>query len=274
MNDVKELINRSQWLRKQTFDLVVAKQRGHIPSCYSMTELVVALYYGGFVNLSKDAKVRDRVVVSKGHAAMGLYPILIDKGWVDKSEVAKFTDADGLLRMYADPSIPGIETVTGSLGHGLGIAGGYALAAKMDGLKYSTYTVLGDGECYEGSIWETLMFAAHRELNNFCVIVDRNRQCIMDETEKCIKLDPIDEKFRAFGFETHVVDGHRYKEILPALTAFHSRKGKRPTAIIANTIKGKGISFMENKANWHNKMMSPTEIEKALGDLAKNSIID
>ncbi|MES2963070.1 MAG: transketolase [Bdellovibrionota bacterium] len=271
-----ELIRKSQWLRKELFDLVVKKQKGHIPSSYSINEMLIALYYGGYVQSPAGPKDpnRDRVIISKGHAAMALYPILIDKGYVPGSETAKFTDADGMLRMYADPSIPGIESVTGSLGHGVGIACGYALAAKCDGAKYSTYVIAGDGECYEGSIWETALFAAHHKLNNFCLIVDRNGLCIMDATENCVKMDPLDEKFRSFGFDVRKIDGHRYSQILPALNDFEARKSDRPMAIIMDTVKGKGISFMEGKAGWHNKMMSPQETEKALAELNQNPIKD
>lgn len=272
--DLDLLLRKSQWLRQEIFELVVAKQKGHIPSCYSMNELVVALYYGGFVKRPSDLAQRDRVVISKGHASIGLYPILIEQGLIDSKERARFTEADGQLRMYADPSIPGIESVTGSLGHGMGIACGYALAAKMNSFNYNTFAVIGDGECYEGSIWETLLFAAHHELNNFCILVDRNNLCIMDETEKCVRLAPLAEKFRAFGCDVHEIDGHRYQEILPALKSFTARKSVRPTVILAQTIKGKGISFMEGKSNWHNKMPSPAETEQARAELKKNPIKD
>lgn len=269
-----QLLSKSQWLRQEIFELVIDKQKGHIPSCYSMNELVVALYYGGFIQRPVDLSRRDRVVISKGHASIGLYPILIEQGLIDPKERGRFTEAGGQLRMYADPSIPGIESVTGSLGHGLGIACGYALAAKMNNLRYNTFAVIGDGECYEGSIWETLMFAAHQQLNNFCILVDRNNLCIMDETEKCVRLAPLAEKFRAFGCEVHEIDGHRYHEILPALKTFADRKSTKPTVILANTIKGKGISFMEGKSNWHNKMPSAAEIEQARAELKTNPIID
>ncbi len=274
MQDTKQLLAKSQWLRQEIFELVMAKKKGHVPSCFSMNELVVALYYGGYVRFPEDWSLRDRVLVSKGHASIGLYPILIERGLISPSEVAKFTEADGLLRMYADPSIPGIESVTGSLGHGLGIACGHALAAKLDGLSYNTYAIVGDGECYEGSVWETMMFAAHHELNNFCMIVDRNRMCIMDETENCVRIEPLEEKLKAFGFETHVLNGHRYAEILPALSNFAARKGKKPTAILANTVKGKGISYMENKAGWHNRMPTDAELKIARQELLSNSIVD
>ncbi len=270
MNNTSELIKKSQWLRREIFNLVVSKQRGHIPSSFSMNELLIALYYGGFVNYPKDYSQRDRVIVSKGHASLALYPILIDKGLVSPSETAKFADANGKLRMYADPSIPGIESVTGSLGHGLGIGCGYALAAKLDEKHYNTYVILGDGECYEGSVWETLMFASHQKLNNFCVLVDRNQLCITGETEKCLQLDPLDEKFRAFGFDVQVVDGHRYREILPALNNFVARKSDCPTAIIAKTIKGKGVSFMENNNHFHGVAPTKDETARALKELGEN----
>jgi transketolase len=271
---LSELIQRSQWLRQSVFELVIGKMKGHIPSSYSMNELVISLYYGGYVQSTRDHAQRDRVIISKGHAVLALYPVLVDKGMISASELAKFTDATGMLRMYADPSIPGIESVTGSLGHGLGIACGHALAAKMDSRSYNTYVILGDGECYEGSVWETLMFAAHHQLNNFCVIVDRNRMCIMDETENCVRLDPLEDKFKSFGCQVEVINGHRYTEILPALDRFAARKIAKPTVILANTVKGKGISFMEDRADWHNKMPSPEQIETARAELKTNPIRD
>jgi transketolase len=144
----------------------------------------------------------------------------------------------------------------------------------MDGGTYHTFVLLGDGECYEGSVWETALFAAHHKLDNFTVIVDRNRLCIMDETEKCVRLEPLSEKWKAFGWNCHVVDGHRYSEILPALDTVTRNKNGKPSVIIANSIKGKGISFMENRPDWHNKMPNQDEISKARQELAVNCIID
>jgi len=274
--DVDELKSKSQWLRQQLFEIVMRVKKGHIPSSYSCAEMVLALMYGGYFHGDPNDprhSDRDRLIISKGHAAMVLYPILADLGYFSPDELQKFTKPDGLLRMYADHSIPGIESITGSLGHGLGIGCGYAYAAKQDGKVYRTFVVIGDGECYEGSVWESAMFAAHHQLENLVVIIDRNRLCIMEETERCVKLDSLEEKWRAFGWETVSINGHVYDEILPALTRATTHQSGKPFAIIANSIKGKGISFMENQALWHNKMPTEDQLTQAREELLTNCIV-
>ena len=266
----ESLIEKSKWLRKQLLELVVNTQKGHIPSCYSCAEIVVALFYGGYLNYNAanpDDENRDRILVSKGHAAMVLYPILADLGFFPESELKNFCKPDGLLRMYADNSIPGIESITGSLGHGLGIAAGYALRAKRDNKDFCSFVILGDGECYEGSIWETALFASSYNLDNLVTIVDRNRLCIMDETENCVKLDDLAKKWDAFGWETYVVDGHSYASILPIFEKIKLSTTGKPKAI-----KGKGISFMEGQPLWHNKMMNEEQVIAATLELEKGCI--
>lgn len=236
---MQELENKAKWLRQQIFELVVAKKKGHIPSCFSIVEILVALYYGGI------KRPQDKVIISKGHAAMALYPILCDLGLVDKKELGNFTMKDGVFRMYADPSIPGIPAVTGSLGHGVGIAAGYALAAKMDGRDERTYVILGDGECDEGSVYEAINFVTRMRLSSQVrLIIDKNGLQIMGEAN-C-------------GFPSNC-NGHNLKQIM----AHKWNEG----AMVANTVKGKGISFMENKAHWHNKMMNDSEIAQARKEL-------
>lgn len=273
--DIKALVEKSGWLRRELFEMVTRTQRGHIPSCYSSVEMVISLFYGGLVKYdAKNAKSRDRdtVMVSKGHAAMVLYPVLADLGFFPKAELEKFTKPDGILRMYADHTIPGIEAVCGSLGHGYTIAAGYALAAKKDKKDTKSFVIIGDGECYEGSVWETAMFAAHYELDNFITIVDRNRLCILDETEKCIKLDPLDQKWAAFGCDVVSVDGHSYKDIFRGFDELARRNSKKPKVIISNSVKGKGVSFMENRIDWHNKMPNAEQKAKAQAELATSCI--
>lgn len=276
MQNLEGLRQRSQWLRKELFELVVQKKKGHIPSSFSCAEIILALTYGGYWrgNPSEPRHPdRDRLIISKGHAAMVLYPILADLGYFPPEELQAFTRPHGLLRMYADHTIPGIESITGSLGHGLGIGCGYAYSAKQDGKDYRTFVLLSDGECYEGSVWETAMFAAHHGLNNLVVIVDRNGLCIMDRTERCVQLEPLEEKWKAFGWETRSVDGHAYEEILPALDQAIGRSFGKPFVIISNSVKGKGISFMENQPLWHNKMPNDEQITRARVDLEVNCIV-
>jgi transketolase len=271
------LKDRSQWLRKEAFEMVVRSKKGHYPSSSSITEIVVALFYGGYFNYNaknpRDPD-RDRIFISKGHAGMVLYPILADLGYVPKEELAKFTKSGGVFRFYPDPSIPGIEAITGSLGHGIGIGAGHALCAKQEGKKFKTFVIVSDGECYEGSTWETAMFAAHQELDNLIVFVDRNGCCILDYTENCVRIDPLEDKWKAFGWHTINVQGHSYQEITSALDQALAGKIKKPIAIIAKTVKGKGVSFMENKPGWHNRMPTEQEIAQARKELETNCIVE
>jgi transketolase len=269
--NLAELNKKSAWLRRETFELVVRSKKGHYPSSSSCADFAVALFYGGYLKYDAQnpkAPDRDRIFISKGHAGMVLYPILEELGFVAKGELLKFTKPDGVFRFYPDPSIPGIEAITGSLGHGLGIAAGHCLAAKRDGRNIRSFVIIGDGECYEGSTWETALFAAHAGLENLVVILDRNGCIIMDHTEKCVRLDPMAAKWKAFGWHTIEVDGHSMAEITQALDTAVSGKIKAPIAIIANTTKGKGISFMENRPDWHNKMPSDEQTVQARKELA------
>ena len=271
---LRELTGKSQWLRKQLFQMVMATKKGHIPSSFSCTELLLGLFYGGALRYRKGEPQdpsRDRLIVSKGHAAMALYPILADIGYVDPAELAQFTKKDALLRMYADPSIPGIDAISGSLGHGLGIAAGFCLAARQDGRNQRSFVVLGDSECYEGSVWESAYFASHYQLDNLVAIVDRNGLSIMGRTEELLKIGSLQEKFASFGWESVSIDGHSYQEILGAYAKI-GNTGGRPLAIIANTVKGKGISFMENRSEWHNRMPDAEQQKQAWADLETNCI--
>ena len=272
--DIQPLLEKSHWLRRELFQMVTATKKGHIPSCYSSTELLVALFYGGVLRYRKGQPSdpdRDRIIVSKGHAAMALYPILADIGYVSTQELAQFTKKDALLRMYADPSIPGIDAISGSLGHGLGMASGMCLAAKQDGRNQRAFVVLGDSECYEGSVWESAMFASHHKLDNLVALVDRNGLSIMGKTEELLSLGSLEEKFRSFGWESVTIDGHSYGEIMQAFQRIGQTQG-RPLAIIANTVKGKGISFMEGRSEWHNRMPDAAQQERAWKDLEVNTI--
>lgn len=266
--DTKLLESKAAWLRRELFEMFIRAKKGHIPSCFSCVDILVTLYYGGHLtNTTPKDPDRDRVFISKGHAGMALYPILCDLGYVDKSEVQRFTKPGGVFRFYPDPSIPGIEAITGSLGHGLGIAIGHALAAKRDNKSYKNFVILGDGECYEGSTWEQAMFAAHHKLDNLVAIIDKNDCCIMGHTDDCLSLGSLEDKFHAFGWGIVKLDGHDFNHIDSALT-YARRSDHKPTAIIANTTKGKGISFMEGKPEWHNKFPSEEQIQIALKELA------
>ena len=275
--NLEYLKGRSLWLRQELFEMVVRSKKGHFPSSSSVAEIVIALFYGGYLRYNAEspkAPDRDRIFISKGHAGMVLYPILADLGYVPQDEVAKFTEQDCVFRFYPDPSIPGIEAITGSLGHGMAIGAGHALVAKREGLKYRTFVVISDGECYEGSTWETAMFVAHQQLTNLVVIVDRNGCCILDHTENCVRLEPMEDKWKAFGWHTIVVNGHSYTEISQALDQAVSGKIQKPVAIISKSVKGKGVSFMEDQPGWHNRMPTEEQIAKARRELQTNCIVN
>jgi transketolase len=195
---------------------------------------------------------------------MGLYPILADIGYFQKSELDKYGTFDGRLRIFGNIDIPGIDATTGSLGHGIGIACGYCTAAKHDGKDSRTYVILSEGEMYEGSVWESAMFAAHNNLDNLIVVIDRNRKIILGDTEDVLRLEPIREKWESFGWNASVVDGHSYEDLL---SAFSVKPGK-PSVIIANTVKGKGLSFMEGRPEWHYTKLTEGLIKKARLELA------
>ncbi len=268
--NIELLKKKAAWLRREVFELVAVHKKGHAPSSYSCLDIITTLFYGGHMRVNpKNPKWedRDRIFISKGHAGMAMYPVLCDLGFVPFEELKKFTKPDGVFRFYPDPSIPGVEAITGSLGHGIGIASGHALAGRHAGKNYRNYVILGDGECYEGSIWESALFAAHHKLNSLVVFVDRNRCCILGHTEDCVQLDPMEDKWRAFGWNAMTIDGHDFAQIEKALQSAYDPSNTRPTAIIANTVKGKGISFMENKPGWHNRMPNDEEIRQARAEL-------
>lgn len=218
------------------------------------------------VNKPKD-KTRDRLVLSKGHCAPALYSVLAERGFFDKAELKKLRKINEMLQGHPDMNkIPGVDMTTGSLGQGLSVANGMALASKMNSEGVRVYCICGDGEIQEGQIWEAAMTASHYKLDNLCVIVDNNNLQIDGKVSDVMNIYPIDEKFKSFGFEVMNVDGHNMEEIISALEKAKNIKGK-PTAIIANTVKGKGVSFMENEAAWHGKAPNDEQYEIAIKEL-------
>ena len=186
-------------------------------------------------------------------------------------ELDKFTQSNGILGLYADFRVPGIEGISGSLGHGVGMGAGIALNAKNNNKKNKAFVIVGDGECYEGSIWESAMFASHHKLDNLVVIVDVNHLCILGKTEDLLNQGDLGKKWESFGWHVENVDGHSYKSIMNGFNSSKKSLGK-PIAIIADTVKGKGVSFMEGNAVWHNRMPDDALILKAREDLEFNSI--
>jgi transketolase len=268
--EIYNLQEKAKWLRIELFKMLIKSKSGHIPSCFSMVEILVSLYYGGISNLNhvkyNDEK-RDRVLISKGHAAMALYPILADLGNFEKNELEKFTEVGGILGLYADFRIPGIEGISGSLGHGVGMGAGFAYDAKINNEEFKTFVILGDGECYEGSIWESAIFAASKQLENLVVFVDRNNLCILGKTEELLKLGDLKQKWASFGWESYEIDGHDFNQIFNTITEIKVSKSCKPKVVICNTIKGKGVSFMEGKAEWHNRVPSKELLELGIEEL-------
>ena len=271
LKTINELEEKANWVRRQTLDMCVRAGEGRVASAFSCTEILVALFYGGILRFDRDNvqwEGRDRFIMSKSPGTVGLYPILSDLGFFPSIELDRFCQSDGILGPYGD-NIPGIEAVWGSLGHGLGVGAGLALAGKMDGRPYMTVVLLGDGECYEGSVWEATMFAGHHKLNNLVSIIDRNWICTIDFTENCLRLNPLEDKWRAFGWDAVTINGHKFDEIFAVFKDFRTRKSSKPLMIIANTIKGKGISLLENNPMGHVIIPSGEELEKAREELSK-----
>lgn len=251
---VKQLEKKAKHIRNLVLDMCCSAGTGHITSSFSCTEILVALFYGNIMRFNPKNpqwECRDRFILSKGQASVILYPILADLGYFPLSELKKFNRADGKFGVHLQYDVPGAEITSGSLGHGFGIATGLALAAKMNRELHLTFALLGDGECYEGSIWEAAMFASHNRLNNLVAIVDRNHLCVTNFTENMVELEPFDKKWESFGWNVVNINGHSFEEILGALDGIRSRKSSKPLVIIADTIKGKGVSFMCYNPLWH-----------------------
>ena len=213
------------------------------------------------------AKERDRLVLSKGHTSPALYSTLALRGFFDTKELKNFRNINSNLQGHPDmKNIPGVDASTGSLGQGLSIANGMALASKQDSEGVRVYCICGDGEIEEGQIWEAAMTSSHYKLDNLCLIVDNNNLQIDGAVSDVMNIYPIDEKFKSFGFEVINVDGHNIPELISAFEQAKKVKGK-PTVIIANTIKGKGVSFMENEAGWHGKAPNEEEYKQAMKEL-------
>jgi len=267
---MEKLQKKANEIRRTILAMTVNAGKGHIGGAFSCTDILVALYYGGILKYDAaqpDWSERDRFILSKGHVATALYAILADLGFFDRACLDTYGKNGSILGAHPDRNIPGIEINSGSLGHGLGIGAGLALAAKMDKKDYKTVVLLGDGECYEGSVWEAAMFAGHHQLDNMVAIVDRNYQCVLDFTEDCNRQEPFAEKWKAFGWDVVAINGHSFNDFINAFSYLNRKIDARPIAIIAQTIKGKGVSFMEGKLEWHHKVPSRDEIEFARKEL-------
>jgi len=269
IKDVNELQNYANKIRKGIIDAVYSANSGHPGGSLSIAEILAVLYFNQMNIDEKNpkAKGRDRLVLSKGHTSPALYSALALRGFFDIEELKKFRNINSNLQGHPDmKKVPGVDCSTGSLGQGLSIANGMALASKMDSEGIRVYCICGDGEIQEGQIWEAAMTAAHYKLDNLCVIIDNNNLQIDGKVSEVMSVYPIDEKFKSFGFEVINVDGHNIPELISAFEKAKKTKGK-PTAIVANTVKGKGVSFMENNAGWHGKAPNEEQYKLAIQDL-------
>lgn len=267
--DVKQLKKTANEVRKGAIEAVYQAKSGHPGGSLSAADIFTYLY---FVEMNVDpenpkAENRDRFVLSKGHVAPGYYSTLAYRGFFPVEELKTLRKVGARLQGHPDMKhIPGVDMSSGSLGQGISAACGMAKAGKLMGRDYRVYTLLGDGEIQEGQVWEAAMFAAHNKLDNLVVIVDNNGLQIDGSVADVMSPYPIDEKFKAFGFEVLTIDGHDFDEIAAAFSKARETKGK-PTAIIAKTVKGKGVSFMENQASWHGAAPNAEQYEIAMADL-------
>ena len=270
MNDISFLKEKAKEIRRSIVSMITEAKSGHPGGSLSATDILTALYFSEMNIDPANPKMegRDRFVLSKGHAAPAIYATLAEKGYFSKDELMTLRKFGSRLQGHPDmKKLPGIEISTGSLGQGLSVANGMALNAKMFNENYRTYVILGDGEIQEGQIWEAAMTAAHYKLDNLCAFLDNNNLQIDGNVSEIMGVEPLDKKWEAFGWNVIKIDGHDFEQILSALDKARECKDK-PTMIIAKTIKGKGVSFMENVCGFHGVAPTLEELERALAELA------
>lgn len=254
-------------IRREILDMIFRTNGSHIGCSLDIVEILTALYFNVLKidpNKPREAN-RDRFILSKGHACAALYAVLAERGFFPKNRLWEYSQDGSTLAAHSTlGSLPGIEATAGSLGHGLSMGLGMAIAAKNKSSRAKVYVLVGDGECMEGSIWEAALLAPHYKLDNLILIVDNNNLITLDNLDKAVGLETLDNKFSAFGWKTAIVDGHNISALTKAITQIH--RGK-PLTIIAKTTKGKGISFMENKKEWHGKCPTQEQYEMAVKEL-------
>ncbi|HZK27418.1 MAG TPA: transketolase [Thermoclostridium sp.] len=266
----KNLLQKAAQIRRDIADIVYRSSAGHIGGSLSETDILVALYYKVMKIDPQNPQWpdRDRFILSKGHAIDAYYCVLADSGFFNKEDLKTYSQFGSDFIGHPNRAIPGIEMNTGALGHGLSIGVGMAMAAKMDKKDYRVFVLMGDGEQAEGSVWEAAMAAANYKLDNLVAIIDRNCLQISGRTKDVMALTPLKDKWKSFGWNVSVVDGHDIPSICSALSK-ENKVDSMPSLVIAETIKGKGISFMENNASWHHGVMSEDEYKIACEELDK-----
>lgn len=269
-NDIAEKIReKALWMRRRAFRMVFDAQLGHPGGDFSAIDIIATLYFGvmRYDPSRPDMAGRDRFIMSKGHATGALYTALCAAGYYPEDWLTTYMQPKSMLNGHPNRNyLPGVETNTGPLGHGMPVALGIAIAGQMTNSDYRTFVLTGDGELQEGSNWEAAMTAGNRKLGKFTLIVDRNRLQQGMGTEETNGLDPLDDKFRAFGWDVEMIDGHDIDALLNVLSEPPGGRTK-PLCIIANTVKGKGVSFMENKASWHHGVPNVEQYVTAMEEL-------
>jgi transketolase len=255
-------------IRQDVLRMAYQAKSAHVGSALSIADIVSVLYANvlKYDVKNQNSKVRDRFVLSKGHACSAVYSVLTQVGFFDRNALDEYGKNGAMLMQHISHHVPGVEFSTGSLGHGLGFGVGMALAAKQNGNRFRTFVLISDGELNEGSTWEAIMFAAHHRLSDLTLIIDKNNLQSLETTQKTLNLDPLNKKFEAFDWYVDEVDGHSHKEML---SAFQKRQAEsnKPQVVICNTIKGFGVSFMENAVPWHYKSPDKNELDQALRNL-------
>jgi transketolase len=254
--------------RAKAVEMSHAAGAAHLASSLSCIDIVAVLYHSVLKVDPKNPKweERDRFILSKGHAATALYAALAYKGFLTEADLKTYGKQGSLLEEHPSPKLPGVEAATGSLGHGLPCGCGISLASRIKKQQYRTFVLMSDGECNEGSVWEACMFAAANKLGNLCAFVDFNKWQATGRSKEVLALDPLVDKFKSFGWNVIEIDGHDHQQILNAVSGVSAERDK-PTMVVAHTVKGKGISFMEDDNNWHYRIPTVEEVQLAKAEL-------
>ena len=267
---IRYLKDKALQIRKETLNIHRTSQETRIASSLSCVEIFTVLYYGKILRFKPSEpnwENRDRLIISKGHGAISLYPVLADVGYFSRSELANVGKEGSFLGGIPDYIIPGFETTNGSLGHGLGVACGVSLALKRKKRKEKVFVLMGDGELYEGSVWEAVMFAGEHGLDNLTLILDNNKICMLDYCKNILDLEPLEEKFRAFRWNTKTINGHDLNKLHETLSTVKENETGRPNVLIANTVKGKGVASLEKDPLCHIKNLNESEVNAAIEGL-------
>ena len=270
------LRDRARFVRLETIRLIEIAKVGHYSSVFSSAEIFAALYYDVMRLHETDPgwPDRDRFLMGKGHAAVGLFPILADLGYLDRETLDGYTRLGNPLGDHPDMrKVPGVDFSSGSIGHALSNGSGMALGGRMQGRDYTTFVMLGDGEMQEGQVWEAAQFAAHHGLSRLVAIIDRNGFQLDGAVDDVIGIEPLDKRWESFGWETHIVDGHDLAQLVPLLRRLRDDTNRtRPACVIARTVKGKGISYMETEPGWHLGYLDPADAKAAIDEIMSKEI--